>query len=451
MTTYTIAPAGALRGRLQVPGDKSISHRAIILGALAEGVTRIDGFLLGRDTLCTLEAFREMGVQIQGPDSARVVIEGVGLHGLRAPERDLDLGNSGTAMRLLAGVLAGQRFDTRLIGDASLMSRPMHRITVPLAEMKATVGTSDAGTPPLQVRGCSGTLRGIDYALPVASAQVKSCLLLAGLYADRSTCVTEPATTRDHTERMLTMFGRAPTVVGGRVCLANGGRLHGTSVQVPGDLSSAAFFIVGALIGADCDLTLERVGINPTRTGVLDILRAMGGDIEIVDLDRKRPEPVASLRVRSSALRGIDIDPRLVSLAIDEFPAIFVAAACAQGVTTLRGARELRVKESDRIASMAQGLGALGVEASPTDDGMVVTGGPVIGGTAHSCGDHRVAMALSMVALRAREPVRVEDCANVETSFPGFVESARQVGLELSATDSNSTGDSNSTRELGGP
>ena len=434
ITTYRLTPGGSLRGRLRVPGDKSISHRAVILGSLAEGETRIHGFLAGHDTMRTVEALRAMGVPIGGPDeSGEVVVEGVGLHGLQAPAHVLDLGNSGTAMRLLAGVLAGQSFASRITGDASLRGRPMRRITVPLAEMGAMVATAPGGTPPLEIEGRPGALRGIDYELPVASAQIKSCLLLAGLYADGPTCLVEPAPSRDHTERMLAAFGRAPTVGAGRVCLEGGCALRGTSIEVPADLSSAAFFIVGALIGAGSDLTLEHVGMNPTRAGVLDILRAMGGDIEVLDARPDLPEPVASLRVRASRLRGIDIDPRLVSLAIDEFPAVFVAAACADGETRLRGAAELSVKESDRIASMAQGLTALGVDARPTDDGMVVRGGGITGGTVQSSGDHRVAMALSMAALGARDPIRVEDCANVETSFPGFVDAARGIGLQLDA------------------
>lgn len=428
---YVVRPGGALVGRIRVPGDKSISHRSIMLGAIAEGTTRVEGFLQGEDALATLAAFRAMGVSIEGPEHGRVTIEGVGLHGLRAAPSALDLGNSGTSMRLLAGLLAGQAFASVLTGDASLSRRPMRRVTEPLARMGASIRTAEGGTPPLAIAPPAATLRAIDYVLPMASAQVKSCLLLAGLYADGSTCVHEPAPTRDHTERMLRGFGYT---VGGEArspCVAGGGRLHGTALTVPGDFSSATFFLVGASIAPGSDLTIEGVGINPTRTGALEILRLMGADIELSNPRVAGGEPLADVRVRSAPLAGVRIPRELVPLAIDEFPALFVAAACASGATVLEGAEELRVKESDRIAVMADGLAALGADARATADGMVIRGGSLRGGEVQSHDDHRIAMALAMAALRCERAVEVHDTANVRTSFPGFADLASSVGLEL--------------------
>jgi len=429
---YRVRPGGRLVGRLRVPGDKSISHRALMLGAVAEGVTVIDGFLEGADCLATLRALRALGVEIEGPAGGRVTVHGVGLHGLRPPTAALDLGNSGTSMRLLAGLLAGQAFPVTLTGDASLSRRPMRRITEPLAAMGARIETTAAGTAPLRLAG-GARLHGIDYDLPVASAQIKSCLLLAGLYAHGHTCVREPAPTRDHTERMLAGLGHAPARAGGRICVEGGARLHGRAIDVPADLSSAAFFLVGASIAPGSDLRLEHVGVNPTRTGVIEILRRMGADIEILNPREAGGEPVADLRVRAAPLRGIAIGPELVPLAIDEFPAVFVAAACAEGETVLTGAEELRVKESDRIQVMAEGLQALGVAARPTADGIVIRGGTPGGGTVDSHGDHRIAMAFAIAALRAAGPVTVTDTSNVETSFPGFPAAAAGVGLGIVA------------------
>jgi len=433
MTTQTFlaTPSGALRGRLRVPGDKSVSHRAIMLGALAEGVTTITGFLKGEDCLATLRAFRTMGVRIQGPEQGRVTVHGVGLHGLRAPDGPLDMGNSGTSIRLMAGILAGQAFDAVLTGDPSLTRRPMRRVTEPLARMGACIESTGQGTAPLRIHG-GQRLTGIDYLLPVASAQVKSCLLLAGLYAGGITRITEPAPTRDHTERMLEGFGYSLQREGERtVALTGGGWLAGTEIDVPADISSAAFFLVGASIAPGSDLVLEHVGINPTRTGVIDILRLMGADIEILNPRLAGGEPVADLRVCHAPLRGIRIPEALVPLAIDEFPALFVAAACAEGVTVLTGAEELRVKESDRIQVMADGLNALGIAARPTPDGIIIQGGALSGGTMDSHGDHRIAMSFAMAALRAADPITIRDCANVNTSFPGFVALARNAGLTI--------------------
>ena len=427
---FLISPGGALRGRLRVPGDKSISHRAIMLGALADGETRVSGFLEGEDSLATLAAFRAMGVTIQGPEAGRVLIQGVGREGLRAPAAPLDLGNSGTSMRLLSGLLAGQGFPVTLIGDESLSRRPMRRVTEPLALMGAHIETSPGGTAPLHLRPVTA-LRGIDYALPVASAQVKSCLLLAGLFAQGRTCVTEPAPTRDHTERMLAGFGYPVEQRGARVCLAGGWRLSGCVLDVPADISSAAFFLVGASIAPGSDLTLEHVGMNPTRIGVVNILRAMGADIQVLNPRQAGGEPVADLRVRHAPLHGIRIPEDQVPLAIDEFPALFIAAACATGETLLTGAEELRVKESDRIQVMATGLAALGIDQQPRADGILIRGGTFSGGAIDSQGDHRIAMSFAMAALRATGPIDIPDCANVRTSFPGFVTLAAGAGLGI--------------------
>ncbi|MET0092919.1 MAG: 3-phosphoshikimate 1-carboxyvinyltransferase, partial [Sedimenticola sp.] len=371
---FSVRPGGQLSGNLRVAGDKSISHRSIMLGSLAEGTTHVSGFLEGEDALATLNAFRAMGVQIEGPDNGRVVIHGVGMNGLKASDQPLDLGNSGTSMRLLSGLLAGQGLDLTLVGDSSLSGRPMRRVTDPLALMGADVGTTEEGTAPLHIRPVE-TLKAIDYEMPVASAQVKSCVLLAGLYADGETSVTEPAPTRDHTERMLQGFGYEVKRDGSRVTLNGGGKLTACDLEVPADISSAAFFLVGASIAEGSDVTLEHVGMNPTRDGVINILREMGADIEVLNPRDVGGEPVADLRVRSAKLKGIRIPEDQVPLAIDEFPALFVAAACAEGETVLTGAEELRVKESDRIQVMAGGLQILGVKADPTPDGIVIQGG----------------------------------------------------------------------------
>ena len=429
--TFFVEPGGALRGRLRVPGDKSISHRAIMFGALAEGVTTITGFLEGEDCLATLRAFRAMGVRVDGPEQGRVTVHGVGLHGLRAPDGPLDMGNSGTSMRLMSGILAGQAFDTVLTGDASLTRRPMRRVTEPLARMGARIETTETGSAPLRIHG-GQRLTGIDYPLPVASAQVKSALLLAGLYAEGVTRVTEPAPTRDHTERMLEGFGYPLRRESERtVALTGGGSLTGTTIDVPADISSAAFFLVGASLAPGSDLVLEHVGVNPTRTGVIEILRLMGAQIEVLNPRLAGGEPVADLRVRHAPLHGIRIPEALVPLAIDEFPALFIAAAGAEGVTVLTGAEELRVKESDRIQVMADGLSALGGAAGPTSDGIIIQGGALAGGTVHSHSDHRIAMSFAMAALRASGPITIRDCANVNTSFPGFVVLARNAGLSI--------------------
>ncbi|BAN49647.1 bifunctional prephenate dehydrogenase/3-phosphoshikimate 1-carboxyvinyltransferase [Metapseudomonas resinovorans] len=427
---YLAQPGGKLAGSIRVPGDKSISHRSIMLGSLAEGTTEVEGFLEGEDALATLQAFRDMGVVIEGPHHGRVTIHGVGLHGLKPPPGPLYLGNSGTSMRLLSGLLAAQPFDTTLTGDASLSKRPMNRVANPLREMGAVIETAAEGRPPLTIRG-GQRLAGMSYEMPMASAQVKSCLLLAGLYAAGETSVSEPAPTRDHTERMLQGFGYPVKVAGNTATVESGHKLSASHIEVPADISSAAFFLVAASIAEGSELVLEHVGINPTRTGVIDILKLMGGDITLENQREVGGEPVADIRVRAAKLKGIEIPEDLVPLAIDEFPVLFVAAACAEGRTVLRGAEELRVKESDRIQVMADGLLALGVKAEPTPDGIIIDGGPIGGGEVWSHGDHRIAMSFSVASLRATAPIRIHDCANVATSFPNFLSLSAQCGIRV--------------------
>ncbi len=426
---FRIEPSAARTGTITVPGDKSVSHRALLLGSIAEGTTTISGFLAGEDCLATLAACRAMGVGICQADSTHVTVHGVGLRGLQAPATALDLGNSGTAMRLMCGLLAGQSFDSTLTGDASLTGRPMRRVIEPLESMGARIG-SRGGMPPLEIHG-GRQLTAIDYPLPMASAQVKSCVLLAGLYAVGRTAVREPAVTRDHTERMLTTMGVAVDSQDGWIGLDGGQRPVATAIQVPADLSSGAFPMLAALLAPDADIVIENLGVNPTRTGVIDILQAMGANIGLENRRNLGAEPVADLRVRASALRGIDVDPALVSLAIDEFPVLFIAAARASGRTTFSGLAELRVKESDRIAAMANGLRALGIDVDETPDGAIVHGGRFAGGAVDSLGDHRIAMAFAVAASIADAPVVVRDVAAVDTSFPGFAAIMGSLGLRI--------------------
>jgi 3-phosphoshikimate 1-carboxyvinyltransferase len=438
---YVAAPGGKLSGEFRVPGDKSISHRSIMLGSLAEGTTEVTGFLEGEDSLATLQSFRDMGVVIEGPHRGRVTIHGVGLHGLKRPPNALYLGNSGTSMRLLSGLMSAQNFDVEMTGDESLSKRPMNRVANPLREMGAVIESADNGRPPLRIKGRetikgSQPLKGIHYVLPMASAQVKSCLLLAGLYAEGETTVIEPAPTRDHTERMLKGFGYPVEVDGPKVTVRPGGTLTATQIDVPSDISSAAFFMVAASIAKDSDITLQHVGINPTRVGVINILRLMGANIEMLNEREVGGEPVADLRIRSAQLQGIQIPEDQVPLAIDEFPAIFIAASCAEGTTVLTGAEELRVKESDRIQAMIDGLQILGVDAVGTEDGAIIKGfgseGSFKGGEVDSVDDHRIAMSFTIASLRANAEIVVNDCANVATSFPGFVELASAAGIQVS-------------------
>ncbi|UHQ21264.1 3-phosphoshikimate 1-carboxyvinyltransferase [Lysobacter sp. 5GHs7-4] len=426
-----IAASGApLRGSVRVPGDKSVSHRAVMLGALAEGVTRVTGFLEGEDTRATARVFERLGVRIETPSASERIVHGVGLHGLRASAEALDCGNAGTGMRLLAGVLAGQGFDSVLIGDESLSKRPMRRVTEPLAAMGARIDSQDGGLPPLRIHG-GRSLQGIDYTLPVASAQVKSALLLAGLYAQGETVVREPHPTRDYTERMLAAFGWPIEFSPGYARLSGGHALHATQVAVPADFSSAAFFLVAASVVPGSELHLQAVGMNPRRTGLLAALRLMGADIAEENAREEGGEPVADLRVRYAPLHGIDVPQALVPDMIDEFPALFVAAACAQGRSRISGAAELRVKESDRIATMAQGLRILGAQIEETPDGAIIEGGALHGGAVDSHGDHRIAMSFAVAAQRAHGEVHIRDVENVATSFPGFDALARGCGLEL--------------------
>jgi len=427
-SAWIATPGAGVGGEMTVPGDKSISHRALMLGGIAEGVTEVSGFLEGEDCLATMAAMKAMGVRIVRSAGSRVTIDGVGLRGLSPPPGPLDMGNAGTAMRLMTGLLAGQSFDSVLVGDSSLMKRPMERVARPLRQMGAVVGTQE-GRPPVTIRG-GQRLAGADLVLDVASAQVKSALLLAGLYAEGRTSVTEPAVTRDHTERMLRAFGIEVTVEQDCVSLVPG-TLRGTRIDVPADFSSAAFFIVAATIAGASPLLIRNVGVNPTRTGLLEILRLMGGRVELRNPRLAGDEPVADLLIKPARLRGIAVPPALVPLAIDEFPAFFVAAALADGETLVSGAAELRVKESDRIGAMAEGLAALGASVEALPDGMRIRGGRLRGGTIDSHGDHRIAMAFAVAASRAEAPIRILDVANVATSFPGFPVVAGSAGLRV--------------------
>lgn len=428
---YRVSPGGSVSGEITVPGDKSISHRALMLGALAEGETDITGFLTGEDCLSTLRALSELGVSIERPEPRHVLVHGVGVEGLRGASSPLEMGNAGTAMRLFMGLLAPQRFDSVLIGDESLMRRPMERVAAPLRRMGARIETRD-GRPPVQIYGTPG-LTGIDYRLPVASAQVKSAVLLAGLRAAGRTRVTEPAPARDHTERMLEAFGVTLVREGPSVSIEGGQRLTGTAIRVPADFSSAAFFLVAGCLAAERGLLLRNVGVNPTRTGLLTLLEQMGADIRLHPHgDSRRGEPIADIEVRRSRLRGIQVPEALVPLSIDEFPVFFIAAALAEGETLVRGARELRVKESDRLAAMAEGLTTLGVDNRLLEDGLWIRGGDGFsGGTIESHGDHRIAMAFAVAGLAARAPIEIRDVSNVATSFPGFPELSGSVGLRI--------------------
>lgn len=427
---WIASPGSPLRGELDIPGDKSVSHRAVMFAALADGVSKIDGFLEGEDTRATAAIFSKLGVRIETPSASQRIVHGVGIDGLQATSEPLDCGNAGTGMRLLAGLLAAQRFDSVLIGDASLSKRPMRRITGPLAKMGARIDTGEGGLPPLRIHG-GQALHGIDYTLEVASAQVKSALLLAGLYAEGETIVREPHPTRDYTERMLAAFGVEIEFSPGFARLRGGQRLRAADIAVPADFSSAAFFLVAASIVPDSQLRLRAVGLNPRRTGLLTALRMMGADIREENRREHGGEVVADLVVNHAPLRGIEVPQALVPDMIDEFPVLFVAAACADGPTVVRGAAELRVKESDRLAAMANGLRALGLRVDETADGATIFPGPLHGGSIDSHGDHRIAMAFAVAAQRAVGEVRVGDIANVATSFPGFDTLATGAGFAL--------------------
>ncbi|WP_136514624.1 3-phosphoshikimate 1-carboxyvinyltransferase [Geomonas edaphica] len=421
MQSYTVEPATGIRGEIRVPGDKSISHRSIMFGSIASGITRVSGFLRGEDALATLEAFRAMGVQIDD-DGETVTIHGKGLHGLEEPGDVLDCGNSGTSMRLLTGLLAGQNFFSVLSGDKYLRARPMKRVVGPLGRMGARIsGRAGGEKAPLAIQG--GKLTGIEYDSPVSSAQVKSAIMLAGLYADGETVVREPHLSRDHSERMLRAFGARVETFPGGVRVFGGPELTGRDIVVPGDISSAAFFMVAALIVPGSELLIRGVGVNPTRTGILDILKGMGGDIELLNEREESGEPVADLLVRSSKLKAMEISGEVVPRAIDEFPSICVAAALAEGTTVVRDASELRVKETDRIAAMADNLRRAGVTVTETPEGMEITGVTSLKGcAADSFGDHRIAMSMTVAGLTAKGNTTISDVECIATSFPGFRE-----------------------------
>lgn len=441
--TFIIQPSHTFTGTCHVAPDKSISHRCIMFGSLANGVTKVSNFLEGEDALSTLQAFCDMGVKIERNDD-KVVIHGVGMNGLKAPSKPLDMGNSGTSMRLLSGILSAQPFDSVMMGDVSLSKRPMERVAKPLRQMGAVIQTTGTkGTPPITITG-GQSLQAIDYVMPMASAQVKSCLLLAGLWADGTTSIIEPEISRDHTERMLRAFGYTVVVDkqphGNKISITGGGQLTACDITVPADISSAAFFMVAATIANHGNITIKQVGINPTRTGVIDILKLMGADICLANETMMGGEPVADIMVKSSKLKGINIPAHLVPLAIDEFPVLFVAASCATGKTILRGAKELRVKESDRIAVMADGLKTLGIDCTVLDDGIEIIGkgdehqhGKRVftGGEIDSHHDHRIAMSFTVASLQASDAIIIHGTETVNTSFPNFAQLVNEAGLHV--------------------
>jgi 3-phosphoshikimate 1-carboxyvinyltransferase len=425
---WTVSPGQALRGEIEIPGDKSVSHRAVMFAALADGVSRIDGFLEGEDTRATASIFSKLGVRIDTPSPSQRIVHGVGVDGLRPPAQPLDCGNAGTGMRLLAGLLAAQRFDSVLVGDESLSRRPMRRVVEPLSKMGARIDSESGGVPPLRIHG-GRPIHGIDYTLEVASAQVKSAVLLAGLYAQDETVVREPHPTRDYTERMLSAFGVDIEFSPGYACLRGGQRLRAADILIPADFSSAAFFIVAASIVPGSELRLRAIGLNPRRTGLLTALRAMGADIAEQNRSEHGGEIVADLIVRHAPLHGIEVPVEIVPDMIDEFPALFVAAACANSTTLVSGAAELRVKESDRLAAMSAGLRALGISVDERPDGAAIHGGQLGSGSVESHGDHRIAMAFSVAAQVASGEVSIADVANVATSFPNYDVLARRAGF----------------------
>lgn len=417
--SYPLTTARALRGDVTVPGDKSISHRAVMFGALADADTHITGFLMGEDCLSTISCFEKMGVSIDVSEK-EVVVHGVGLHGLKAPTELLYTGNSGTTTRLLCGILAGQPFSCTLNGDASIQKRPMGRIIKPLREMGADISGKDGNLCPLNIH--PAPLHGIRYDMPVASAQLKSAILLAGLFADGPTTVIEPAPSRDHTERMLRGLGAQVVSNGTEITLTPPKALHAVNVEVPGDISSAAYFLVAGLILPNSDIVIRNVGINPTRTGILDALEAMGANIERLN-ERGTVEPICDLRVRSSHLHGTTISGDMIPRLIDEIPVLAVAAAFAEGETVIRDAQELKVKESNRIATMTTELSKTGADVQETDDGMIIRGGkPLHGADFASYADHRVAMSMAVCALACEGDSSIDDPDCVAISYPTFFE-----------------------------
>lgn len=434
LNTIKSQPSGSLHGSVRVPGDKSISHRSLMLSAIAIGVSEIQGLLMGADNIATLTIMRALGVQIDELGEGHFRVHGRGMHGLQAPSQILDCGNAGTGMRLITGLLAGQQFNATLTGDESLVKRPMRRIVSPLKAMGAQIDTTDSGTAPLVITG-NQLLNGIEYSLPMASAQVKSALLLAGMYAAGVTTIIEPAPSRDHTERMLQAFGYPLTINDNHISIEGGKSLTATNIDVPADISSAAFFMVAASIVPDSDITLINVGINPTRIGVINILQKMGANIELINERKQGGEPVADIVVRYAPLTGIEIPADQVPLAIDEFPVLFIAAACASGETILHNAKELRVKETDRIAAMAAGLTQCGIDHEVYDDGIRITGGSIQGADVESFGDHRIAMSFAIAGLVSQGSITIKNCDNVATSFPSFVQLGNQLGCELTVVN----------------
>jgi len=426
---FCIKPSHSILGKTSIPGDKSISHRAIILAAIAEGETRISNFLQGEDTLTTIRIFQKMGVDIEN-DGNVVLVKGAGLHGLSSEDQILDFGNSGTSVRLLAGLLIAQNFNSELIGDRSLMKRPMLRIVNPLREMNAKISCTQEGTLPIKIQG-GQKIKAINYELPVISAQLKSCLLIAGLYAEGKTKIMESEVTRDHTEIMLHNFSHQVSKKNNQITIEKANRLIGCEINVPGDFSSAAYFIVAAILASGSNVILENIGVNPTRSAMIKILKLMGANIELENEKLDSGELTATIIVKSSELIGINIPKELVSIAIDELPIILIAAASAKGKTILSGAVELRVKESDRIQSMLDGFTALGIKAEALDDGMIIEGGEFSGGIVDSNHDHRIAMAFSIAGIIAREPVTINNCRNVATSFPEFVNTGKNLGMNI--------------------
>ena len=428
-TNFRIEPSNSIIGKANIPGDKSISHRAIILAAIADGESRIKNFLQGEDTLATIRVFQKMGVNIKN-DGDIIIVKGVGLHGLRAENPTLDFGNSGTSVRLLSGLLSAQNFSSRLIGDESLMKRPMSRIINPLQKMNAKINCTDLGTLPIKIEG-GQKIEGIEYELPIFSAQLKSCLLLAGLYAEGTTKIIENTATRDHTERMLANFSHSVIKKGNQISIKKADRLIGCEIIVPGDFSSAAYFIVAAILTPNSNIVIENVGVNPTRNAMIKIMKLMGADVELKNERLESGEPVATIYAKTSKLIGINIPEELVPVAIDELPIILVAAACAKGKTRLSGAAELRVKESDRIQSMLDGFISLGIKVKALEDGMIIEGGQYNGGVINSNDDHRIAMAFSIAGIIAKAPIIINSCKNVATSFPEFIDTAKHLGMNI--------------------
>ena len=434
MSDFVASPCNSLSGVITIPGDKSISHRAIIMGSIANGVTKVSGFLEGNDSLATMKSFQQMGVGIEQLGS-KLIIKGVGMHGLKAPTKPLNLGNSGTSIRLMSGLLSAQSFDSELCGDQSLSKRPMDRIIEPLRQMGAKINGVNS-KPPLTIFG-NQALKAITYELPIASAQIKSCLLLAGLYAQGKTCIIENVTTRDHTERMLRGFGYQVICSDNSITLDGGGELEACDIDIPSDISSAAFFMVAGSIAKDADLTLKTININPTRTGIIEILKLMGADIILSNETEMAGEKTADIQVRSADLKGIEIPNELVPLAIDEFPVLFIAASCAKGETLLTDAKELRVKESDRIQVMADGLKILGIRTEVFDDGIRIQGGqfskPNTPIKSHH--DHRISMSFAVASAACNFDIKIEGVDNVKTSFPNFVELANTIGINIKEFD----------------